>query len=449
MRFIKGCGFETKITKNSSASECAKNVCTAINVTNPLISLTGESLTYEDSDYLESLNQAYYIAQANGFIQKYSNDIIEAINLKLIHPNQLPNLRPTTLADAKESVDTIRSILASVPNKLIELLMPHVHNAKKDLIAGGIPSEVIEEFEEKFSPEFDFSYINNELVLETPTIEGCLVVSIDSFRGNSKAASALVSMLCQQGSLFDEGYNASYYNHMQAGGVITDTKTVGRINKLLSSKLDLDELEQQIAWVKLALPLLADIEKNYDHEISESLMMNFDALDSERLLACDENYVDEFANSRLESDINMEELVVHIHRMLTTMASFSYLASRFKDPQLFSKLNNKKSSSGKMLAAIYEVASNAVDNTYLEIANEDHIGLRTFVLPEFLNQNNEDAYTAIDDVYNHAYEVDELTLTYQMSLNESHITAVKNLLINSYCMNLLGFLSERPKHFCF
>ena len=254
-------------------------------------------------------------------------------------------------------------------------------------------------------------------------------------------------MLCQQSHLFDEGYNASYYNHMYAGGVITDTKTVGRINKLLSSKLDLDELKQQIAWVKLALPLMAHVEKNYDYEISESLMMQFDELDSDRLLACDESYVDEFANSRLETGIDMDDLVVHIHSLLTTMASFSYLASRFKDPQLFSMLNNKKSRSSKMLAAIHEVASNAVDNTYLEIDNEDHIGLRTFVLPEFINSNNEAAYSAIDDVYNHAYEVDELSLTYKISLNESHITAVKNILINSYCINLLCFLSERPTHF--
>ncbi|PLT25110.1 hypothetical protein [Pseudoalteromonas sp. MelDa3] len=448
MRFIKGCGFETKIKTNTRANTRIKNVCTAINVTNPLVSLTGEALVYENSDYFNSLNDSYYLSQVSDFMEHYSTAIINAIDFNLIHPNQLPNLRPTTIDEAKESINLVRNLLANVPVKLVEQLMPHVDTAKKDLIAGGVPTELIEEFDAQFSPEFDFAYNNSELVFETPSIEGCLIVNIDSFRSNSKAASALVSLLCK-GNLFDQGHNAAYYNHMESGEPITDTKTIAQVNKLLSSKLDLDELQGQTAWVKLALPLLALIEKNYDIEVSESILMNFNDLDTDRLAACDEDYVDELATSRLSIDFELEELVTFYHRILTRIASFSYLASRFQDPEMFSKLNNKKASSAKILTAIYDVASKATDNGYLEIDNEDHVGLRTFVLTDYVCGDNEAAYSVIDDVYNHAYEVNELTLNYKVSLTDSDMTTVRNTLINSYCMNFLSFLSQRSKQFSF
>lgn len=448
MRFIEGCGFETKIKKDTRANKRIKNVCTAINITNPLVSLTGETLVYENSNYFNSLNESYYLSQVSDFIEHYSDTIISAINFNLIHPNQLPNLRPTTIDEAKESISHVRNLLANVPVKLIEQLMPHIHAAKKDLIAGGVPSELIEEFDAQFSPDFDFSYNNSELVFETPNIEGCLIVNIDSFRANSKAASALVSLLCK-GNLFDQGHNATYYNHMESCEPITDTKIIAQVNKLLSSKLDLDELQDQAAWVKLALPLLARIQNEYDIEISELLLMHFNDLDAERLMACDEGYVDELANSRINIDCELESLVTFFHQMLTRIASFSHVASRFQDPDMFSKLNNKRASSAKILTAIYDVASKATDNGYLEIANEDHVGLRTFVLTDYVTSDNEAAYGVIDDVYNHAYEVDELTLSYKISLTDSNITTVKNTLINSYCMNFLSFLSERAKQFNF
>lgn len=448
MRFIKGCGFETKAKQNSSAYKYIKNVCATPNVTNPLISLTGEAVAYESPDYFTTLNENYYLSQVSGFFEHYSNSLVNAINLNVIHPNQLPNLRPTTIDEAKESINVLRHLLASVPIKLIEQLMPHIQTVKQELIAGGVPSDLIDAFVAQFKPDFDFSYKNTDLVFETPAIEGCLVINIESFRSNSKAASSLISLLCK-GNLFDQAHNAAYYNYMESGEPITDSKTIAWVHKLLSSKLNLEELKGQTMWVKLALPLVAHIQKEYDIEVSESLLMNFDGLDTERLMMLDEAYVDELAYSRLSTDFDMDSLVTYLHQMLNTISSFSYLASRFQDPDMFSKLNNKKASSAKILAAIYGVASKASDNVYLEVANEDHVGLRTFVLPDYINNNNEDAYRVIDEVYNHAYEMDELTLSYKISLTDNDMTAIKNMLINSYCMNFLSFLSECPKQFNF
>lgn len=444
MRFIKDYGFEAKTKKNTSTKGHFKNVCSPINVTNPLISLSGETLTYERADYFETLNESHYLSQFTQFLERYTDAIVNAVDFKLIDANQLPNLQPVTITEARESLLVLRNLLSNVPVKLIEQLMQHVSSAKKDLIAGGVPSSLIEEFDTVFKPEFDFAYDNAEIVFETPVIDGGLLVNISNFRSNSKAASSLISLLCK-GKLFDIGSDAAHFNYMESGEAIRDKKTIAWVKKVLKSPLDIMDLKNQIAWIKLVLPLVAHIEVNYNIEISESLSMNFSDLDIGRLMACDYSYVDEVSNSRISQDFDIESLVNFFSGVLYTIASFSYLDSQFQSADSFSKLNNKKAESAQILEAIYTVASEATDNEYLEVANEDHMGVRTFVLPEYININNEDAYRVVDEVYNHAYELDEIALNFKIELTESHMTAIKNILINSYCMNFLAFLSERPR----
>lgn len=444
MRFIKGYGFENEAKKRTSPHENSKTVCTSINVTNPLVSLTGEVVSYEAVDYLNSLRNESYVGQFKAFLASYSEPLLDAIDLGLINQHQLPNLNPLTFADAKRSVGEVRELLSSVPIKLIELLMVNVNAAKRELIAGGVPHVLIEEFETKFSPDFDFSYDGSNLVFEAPSIDSCAVIDIDSFGANSKAASSLISFLCENSRLFEQGVNAAYYDYLEAGEPISDKKTVEWVDKVLGSELYQQGSVGQVSWLKLVQPLMVHINKSFHVEVHESLSMQFDDLNVDRFLSSDESYITELANERYSVDCDIGSLVTQLHSMLTTIASFSFLASRFEDGKKFSRLNKKNTRYAKLLASIYSVASKAVDDEILEIANEDHIGLRTFVLPDFLMEKNEKAYGVIDDIYNRAFDVDELALNFNITLSESHIQAVTNVLINTYCTRLLEFISHRP-----
>lgn len=445
MRFIKSYGFENEAKKRTSPHKNSKNVCAPINVTNPLVSLTGEVVSYEEADYFNSLRNESYVGQFKTFLASYSEPLLDAIDFGLIHQHQLPNLNPVTFADAKKSVSEVRALLSSIPIKLIELLMVNVNAAKRELIAGGVPHNLIEEFDQRFSPDFDFSYDGSNLVFETPSIEDCAVIDINRFGANSKAASSLITFLCENSRLFEQGSNAAYYDYMEAGEPIEDKKTVEWINKVLSSELYQQGSLGQVSWLKLIQPLMVHINRQFDIDVHESLLMQFSDLNIDRFLSSDESYITELANELNSVDCDIDSLVTQLHSMLTTIASFSFLASRFEDSKKFLRLNKKNTRSAKILASIYNVASKAVDDEFLDVANEDHIGLRTFVLPDFIMEKNENAYRVIDDVYNRAYEVDELTLNFNIALSESHITAVTNVLINAYCTRLLEFISNRPQ----
>lgn len=443
MRFINGENFKSGIVEHKSAKSAPKKIRTTTNVINPTTRLSGRKVSYSDEYKLDDKATEYYLIGFKSFLTSYSELLIDAIDMGLITESELPNFHPTTLSEGKAAHAAMKELIASIPYRIIQLLNKDIDAMKSELINSGVPSEIIAEFDSEKPMDFDLTISNGGLILNTPFVDSAIVVDVHNFRSNSKAAGSLISLLCK-GRLYETAYNAGYYNVLEVGSPIEDKKILKKINSVLNSRIDTTEKEGKLSWFKLAMPVCEQLENKCNIEFAEYLYMLVEDLDIKRMFAFDKNYITEMLEENSSEDCKLDDFINHAKYVLQTVMSFSYLREKLTDEGSFSKLIQMKSPSGQILNAIHKVAVKAFDNECLEVSNDEGLGVPTFILPEYLNNKNQIAYENIDQIYNYAMEVDELNTSYEVKVIDSQLIAVKNTLINSYCTQLLAFISQRP-----